>query len=119
MIEKLPELVNDNPALVRRGRWTNAVMMLGIGPQYWLITIREGRIAACTRQTLRISAFDFAITGDEDAWRKFWQATPPPMHHDLHALLRIGAIRIEGDVDLLLANMLYLKIMLETLRGKI
>lgn len=119
MIEKLPELVNSNPALVRRGRWTNAVMLLGVGEAYWLITIEEGRIAACKRQTLRISAFDFSITGDEDAWRKFWRETPPPMHHDLHALLRIGAIRIEGDVDLLLANMLYLKIMLETLRGKI
>ena len=55
----------------------------------------------------------------QNAWRKFWQAPPPPMHHDLHALMRIGAIRIEGDVDLLLANMLYLKIMLETLRGKV
>lgn len=119
MIKDLPDLVNNNPALVRRGRWTNAVMMLGIGENYWLITIKEGRITACDQQTLRISAFDFAITGDEAAWRKFWQEAPPPMHHDLHALLRIGAIRIEGDVDLLLANMLYLKIMLETLRGKI
>ena len=119
MIEQLPKLVNDNPALVRRGRWTNAVMLLGIGANYWLVTIQEGRIIACDRQSLRISSFDFSITGDEDAWRKFWQATPPPMHHDLHALLRIGAIRIEGDFDLLLANMLYLKIMLETLRGKV
>ncbi len=119
MIEKLPELVNANAALVRRGRWTNAVMMLGIGDQNWLITIQEGRITSCARQKLRISAYDFAITGDEDAWRKFWRQTPPPMHHDLHALLRIGAIRLEGDIDMLLANMLYLKIMLETLRGEI
>ncbi len=119
MIEKLPELVNSNAALVRRGRWTNAVMLLGIGDQSWLITIREGRIVSCVRNTLRISAFDFSITGDEEAWRKFWRQTPPPMHHDLHALLRIGAIRLEGDIDMLLANMLYLKIMLETLRGKI
>lgn len=119
MIEQLPELVNSNTGLVRRGRWTNAVMLLGIGDQKWLITIQEGRIASCERQTLRIYSYDFAITGDEAAWRKFWQATPPPMHHDLHALLRIGAIRIEGDVDMLLANMLYLKVMLETLRGKV
>ncbi len=119
MIAALPDLVNSNPALIRRGRWTNAVMMLGIGEDHWLITIREGRIMACKRQSLRISAYDSAITGDEAAWRKFWQETPPPMHHDLHALLRIGAIRIEGDVDMLLANMLYLKIILETLRGKV
>lgn len=119
MIEKLPDLVNADAALVRRGRWTNAVMMLGISDQNWLLTIQAGRITSCVPQNLRISAFDFAITGDEDAWRKFWRTTPPPMHHDLHALLRIGAIRLEGDIDMLLANMLYLKIMLETLRGKI
>ena len=119
MIEKLAELVNADPGLVRRGRWMNAVMMLGVGDQNWLITIREGRIASCTPQTLRISAYDFAITGDEAAWRKFWQKTPPPMHHDLHALLRIKAIRLDGDIDMLLANMLYLKIMLEKLRGRI
>ncbi|MDG1969896.1 MAG: hypothetical protein P8I56_02785 [Paracoccaceae bacterium] len=119
MIEKLPALVNSNAALVRRGWWMNAVMLLGIGDQNWIVAIEGGRIASCVREKLRITAFDFAITGDEDAWRKFWQDRPPPMHHDLHALLRIGAIRLEGDVDMLLANMLYLKIMLETLRGKI
>ena len=119
MIEALPDLVNANPALVRRGRWTSAKMLLGIGEQRWLLTIDEGRIADCRPQTWRITDYDFAITGDEAAWRKFWQAPPPPMHHDLHALMRIGAIRVEGDVDLLLANMLYLKIMLETLRGKV
>lgn len=119
MIEKLADLVNADTALVRRGRWTSAVMMLGMGDQYWLITIQQGRITSCVPQHLRISAYDFAITGDEDAWRKFWRQTPPPMHHDLHALLRIGAIRLEGDIDMLLANMLYLKIMLEKLRGRI
>ena len=119
MIEALPDLVNANAALVRRGRWTNAKMLLGVGEDHWLITIAEGRISDCRRHHWRISDFDFAITGDEAAWRKCWSSPPPPMHHDLHALMRIGAIRIEGDIDLMLANMLYLKIMLETLRGKI
>ena len=117
MIERLPDLVNANPALVRRGRWTNAVLLLGVGDQNWLIMIREGRIEACVHEDLRISTYDFAITGEEEAWRRFWRATPPPMHHDLHALLRIGAIRLDGDIDMLLANMLYLKLLLETLRG--
>ena len=119
MIEQLPSLVNGNAALVRRGRWTNAVMLLGIGDANWLITIQEGRITSCVREEIRVSACDFAILGDEGAWLKFWQQMAPPMHHDLHALLRIGAIRLEGDIDMLLGNMLYLKMMLETLRGKI
>jgi len=31
MIEELPALVNGNEALVRRGRWTDADMLLEIG----------------------------------------------------------------------------------------
>ena len=119
MIEKLPDLVNANAALVRRGRWLNAVMLLGIGDQNWLITIREGRITDCKREDIRVSACNFALIGTEDAWTAFRQKMPPPMHHDLHALIRVGKLRLEGDIDLLLGNMLYLKILLETLRGKI
>ena len=119
MIEQLPDLVNANAALVRRGRWTNAVMLLGIGEINWLITFQEGRITRCEREEIRVSSCDFAILGTEDAWRKFWQHMPPPMHHDLHALIRVGAVRLEGDIDMLLGNMLYLKLVLETLRGKI
>ena len=119
MIQQLPELVNANAALVRRGQWLNAVMLLGIGDQNWLVTFEAGRIASCVREDLRVSACDFAILGTEDAWRAFWQEMPPPMHHDLHALIRVGKVRLEGDIDLLLGNMLYLKIVLETLRGHI
>ena len=118
MIEALPGLVNRNPALVRRGRWTNARMLLGIGDQGWLVEIREGRIAV-RPEISRVSDWDFAIRGSEEAWRKFWAGMPPPMHHDLHALVRIGAMRLEGDIDLMAANMLYLKLVLETLRGRV
>ena len=31
MIERLQDLVNGNPALVRRGRWTDADMLLEVG----------------------------------------------------------------------------------------
>ena len=119
MIENLPDLANANTALVRRGRWLNAVMLLGIGQENWLVTIQEGRITGCKREDIRVSTCDFALIGTEDAWQKFWQPMPPPMHHDLHALIRVGKLRLEGDIDMLLGNMLYIKILLETLRGKV
>ncbi|MEM9061368.1 MAG: hypothetical protein AAGD13_12975 [Pseudomonadota bacterium] len=119
MIDALPELVNANAALVRRGRWASFTMLLGIGAENWLVTIENGRISACEREDLQVSACDFAILGTEDAWLKFWQQMPPPMHHDLHALIRAGKMRLEGDIDLLLGNMLYVKILLEQLRGRI
>lgn len=119
MLDTLQETVNANAALVRRGRWSNFVMLLGIGEQTWLVTIQNGRIARCAVEDQRVLQYDFAIHGPEEAWQKFWQKMPPPMHHDLHALIRAGKMRIEGDIDLMLGNMLYIKILLETLRGRL
>lgn len=119
MMSELKELVNSNPALVRRGRWTNAVILLGIGEENHWVTIREGRIDSIEREDWRVSHFDFAIRGTLDAWQKFWQPVPPPRHHDLSALIREGKMRFEGNIDMLQANLLYLKLMLETLRGRV
>ena len=49
-IEKLQELVNADAALVRRGQWLSADMMLEIGDARHLVKIREGRIYAMSRR---------------------------------------------------------------------
>lgn len=119
MIEQLQDLVNSDAALVRRGRWMNARMLLGIGSTQWLVTIRAGRIEEMTSPDLAVTEYDFAISAPRDAWAKYWQKLPPPMHHDMHALIRAKKMTLAGDIDRLLANMLYLKILLEKLRGKV
>ena len=119
MIEQLKDLVNANPALVRRGRWLDAVMLLGIGEANWWVTIRAGRIEAIEREDWAVSRFDFALRGTEDGWTQFWADPPPPRHHDISALVREGKMRLEGDIDMLQANFLYLKLVLEQLRGRL
>ena len=116
MIEHLQRLVNGDPALVRRGRWTSADMLLEIGERGYVVEIREGRIDAVDPVEMLVSNWDFAIRGTEDAWAEFWQPHPKPRHHDLIALIREGKMRFEGDLDLLMANLLYLKLVLETPR---
>ena len=116
MIEHLQRLVNGDPALVRRGRWTNADMLLEIGAQGYIVEFRAGRIEAIRPVTLLVSGWDFAIRGTSDAWAEFWKPMPKPRHHDLIALIREGKMRFEGDLDLLMANLLYLKLVLESPR---
>ena len=118
MIDALPDLVNGNAALVRRGRWTDADMLLAIGERECIVAIRAGRVSV-SPVTLRVVPHDFAIRGTEEAWRAFWSPVPPPRHHDLSALIREGKMRFEGNLDLMMANFLYLKLMLETLRGRV
>ncbi|MHA1528882.1 MAG: hypothetical protein ACTSVG_07670 [Alphaproteobacteria bacterium] len=116
MIEHLQGLVNGDPALVRRGRWMSADMLLEIGERGYLVEIRAGRIDTVRPVEMLVSGWDFAIRGTEEAWAEFWKPMPKPRHHDLIALIREGKMRFEGNFDLLMANLLYLKLVLETPR---
>ncbi|HUS95328.1 MAG TPA: hypothetical protein VMX97_01165 [Hyphomicrobiaceae bacterium] len=112
-VEGLAELVNNDDALVRRARWMTADMLLGIGDEAHLVTIRSGRIEACTPADPYLTPFDFAIRGTADAWTEFWKPIPKPRHHDIIALMREGKMRIEGNIDIAMANFLTIKLMLE------
>jgi hypothetical protein len=113
VIDKLKDLVNGDAALVRRGQWFTADMLVEIGEERHIVKIRAGRIEAIERQELLAMDYDFAIRASREAWDEFWQPVPKPRHHDVMALIREGKMRIEGDLEKMLANMLTLKLMLE------
>jgi hypothetical protein len=48
MIETLKERVNDDPALVRRGRFLTTTILLEVGATAWLIAI--SRAGSCRSQ---------------------------------------------------------------------
>ena len=54
-------------------------------------------------------SWTFALRATEEVWRKFWQELPPPGYHDIFALLRKERISFDGDLQPLMANLLYVK----------
>jgi hypothetical protein len=113
VIEKLKDLVNEDAALVQRGQWFTADMLVEIGDDRHIVKIRSGRIEEIAPADLLAMDYDFAIRAPADAWAEFWKPVPKPRHHDVMALIREGKMRIEGDLEKMLANMLTLKLMLE------
>ena len=109
----LQDLVNGDTALVRRGQWLCADMMLELGDVRYLVKIRSGRIEEVTRLSLLAIPFDFAVLGTEEAWHEFWQPMPKPRHHDIMALIREGKMRLEGNLEKMMAHFLTLKLILE------
>jgi hypothetical protein len=109
MIEQLPNLVNADAALLRRGRTLTVDVLLEIGTTPYYVSIERGRIARIERGPLIMRSWTFAIRGNEPAWRQFWLPFPPPHFHDLFALAKRGEFRIEGDLYPLMANLLYFK----------
>jgi hypothetical protein len=112
MIERLPELVNDDAVLLRRGRYLDLDILIEISAAPYYVSIAAGRIARLDRGPLLMRSWALAFRGPEDAWRQFWQPFPPPHFHDIFALAKAGQLRIEGDVHPLMANLLYFKDML-------
>jgi hypothetical protein len=117
MIERLPELVNDDEVLLRRGRYLTTDFMIEIDSQPYFVGIQNGRIIGIQRGPAIMKSWSFAIRGGREAWDKFWQPMPPPNFHDIFALAKLGAFRIEGDFRPLITNLLYFKALLAAPRS--
>ena len=116
MIDMLPQLVNADAALVRRGRFLTTDFLVEVGDEAFLVSVQEGRIAAVTRGAAHGRQWRFAIRASAEAWREFWRPVPRAGYNDLFALTRFGRARIEGDLLPLMANLRYVKEVLETPR---
>ncbi|MBI1943979.1 MAG: hypothetical protein HYS35_09950 [Betaproteobacteria bacterium] len=112
MIERLPELVNRDPAIVRWGRHMNETFLLEVGEQQYLVTVRQGLISSIEKGPFAMRSWRFAIRAAKECWERHWESPPGPGWHDLFALLRRGEVAFEGDLRVLMAYLLYLKLVL-------
>jgi hypothetical protein len=118
VFERLPEWVNADAALVRRGRYLSATFLVEVGDAAWLVTVHEGRVTRVERGPFLMRDWAFAIRASADAWRRFWERVPAPGFHDLFAMTKGGHAHVEGDLRPLMANLRYVKDLLERPRGK-
>ena len=116
MIEILQQRVNDDPGLVRRGRYLTTSFLLEVVPTPWLISIHEGRIASVTRGPFVMPSSAFSLRASEEEWKKFWSHRPPPGSNDLMALIKRRVLKAEGDLQVFMANLRYFKEALAKLR---
>jgi hypothetical protein len=117
MIEALQARVNDDEALVRRGRYLTTTFLLEVGQTAWLISIFEGRIAAITSGPFVMPSSAFALRASDEEWTKFWLSRPPPGSNDLMALIKRRVLRAEGNLQIFMANLRYFKEALAKLRA--
>jgi hypothetical protein len=116
MIEALKERVDDDPALIRRGRFLTTTFLLEVGATPWMIVIFEGRIVSVTRGPFVMPSWSFALRAPAEEWDKFWSRRPPPGSNDLMALIKRRVLRAEGDLQVFMAHLRYFKEVLAKLR---
>ena len=109
VLDRLPELVNGDAALVRRGRFLTTDFLVGVGDEEYLVSVVAGRIERVERGPLLLRSWAFAIRAPAEAWRRFWAVVPEPGYHDLFAMTKAGVARLDGRLEPLMANLRYVK----------
>lgn len=117
MIEDLPARVDADPVLVRRGRFVDTTFLVEIGDVPFLVEIHGGRVTGVRRGPFVMPSWTFALRAPAEAWSAFFQPVPPPGFNDLFAMLKRRVLKIEGDLHVFMANLLYFKGVLATLRS--
>ena len=117
-MEQLARWVNADARLVWRGRYVTTTFLVEVGDTAWLIKVNAGRIASVTRGPFVMPTWTFALRAPSEAWKQFWQADPPPGSHDLFALAKRRVLTIEGNLHPFMANLLYFKDVLASLRAR-
>jgi len=117
MLEQLADRVNGDAALVRRGRHFTGAFLVEARPRGWLVHVLRGRIERVEEGPFVMPSWRFALRADEASWQRFWRPRPAPGDHDLLALVRRGLMKFEGDLQPLMANLLYIKGVLEAPRA--
>jgi hypothetical protein len=116
VIEGIAKRVNADPAIRRWGRGMHETFLIEVGDEQHLFTVRDGKIERQEKGPFVQRSWRFAIRARRECWDRFWQKTPEPGWHDLFALLRRGDVTFEGDQRVLMAYLLYIKLLLASPR---
>jgi hypothetical protein len=108
-IESLRARANVDTWLVHRGRFLDTTFLLEIGTDQYLICIHRGRLEGIQRGPLVMPRWTFALRAPAEAWAAFWKPVPPPGYNDLIGMMKMRALRIEGDQHPFVANLRYFK----------
>lgn len=116
LIKKLPELVNSDEALVRRGRFLTAEIKIVVGDDEYWVGIKEGRVVAVERGPFLMRSWDIGFRASAKAWAKFWKRYPPPRYQDIFGMTKSREAEVSGDWLLFMQNLQYFKDLLQAPR---
>ncbi len=112
------ERANTDPELALIGQWFTADIGLTFGETRYVLRVRRGRIAEVISNPRFDVRTQFAIRGPMELWRRFLSPDPPPLYHDIFAMImRVPEFVLEGDTLVAMQNARALHRMMNLMQG--
>jgi hypothetical protein len=115
-LSTLPQHAAAGSALAVKGSQLTSVVMLVCNEHKLLLRIEQGVVQSVSTGPHVMPSFDFSLSASEPDWQLFLSSVPPPGSHDLIALLRRGALELQGNLYPLMSHLMYFKLLFESLR---
>ena len=106
---RIPALLEQDQALILRGRYLDCECLLGPIDHPFHVSIRGGRIIDLTPAPVLMRSWRFSYRASATAWAEYWKTAPPPGWHDLLALTKRKEASLEGDLHPFMAHLQYFK----------
>ncbi|MGB2200935.1 MAG: hypothetical protein ACPH5G_06300 [Pseudooceanicola atlanticus] len=119
MFDRLTATCGQGSAIAKLAPDLHWNLMLRTGDHEYAIRIENGVVIAANAGPHVMPSWQTRLAAQPEEWAAFFESVPRPGHHDIIALLRRGAIRFEGDLHTLMANLYYTKRMLASLRPEV
>ena len=101
-------MVNDDGALVERGRFVSGAVLLRVGATPYRLDFNKGWLTVAEGPFVMPSVV-FSLSAPAEDWALFWRPVPPPGSNDIMALLKRRALTLDGALRLLMTNLSYFK----------
>ena len=113
MFEKLASALDNNPALARRNRFARLTLAVAAGDRHWTVRTGGERV---TVEAAKASAPDVTLAATPAQWADYASAEPSPGSITLATMLRLGKLKVEGDMLRFGQHLMFLEELFASLR---
>jgi hypothetical protein len=97
-MEKYLDTVNADAEMSVIGDWFTVDFKISFEGAEYLISVREGKIAAIEHKPRFDRPVAFTLRAPMSVWNKFINPNPPPLYHDFFAMLmRVDEFVLDGN----------------------
>jgi hypothetical protein len=97
-MEKYQDTVNADAEMSVIGDWFTVDFKISFEGAEYLISVREGKIAAIEHKPRFDRPVAFTLRAPMSVWNKFINPNPPPLYHDFFAMLmRVDEFVLDGN----------------------
>jgi hypothetical protein len=98
-VKEIKDAINADPEFSLAARYFSSDVLFAFGNANAILKVRDGVVTEILLNPTFMDSWHFSIEASAEAWEKFLQPTPPPLHNALFPAMIRQIFRVGGDLE--------------------